>query len=992
MSIPQQLPQAQSTTPASSTYSQSNSSQHDPSSPPHFTSDPSVGTTMYQTNPASNRNTLEPLDHSHPHSQAFRTSTAFNPAFSTNSGPFSPNAFSPLGPSPNQTQQQQQHRQQYQSVAPFSSQFPQSQQANNYPTKADVFGTSDRYEYDSYSDNGHLKQQHVFNVPFTNNVGSALLQSQQVQLSKQQQTYVNGVNGNAVPYLNGTVQGPTHHTNIQGTVNGIGFGGPPHGGQHPMHHAPGPGPGSGPPPQQQQQQQQQQGLPQQQQGQHVAQQQQQQQQRSEQSQEEISTIFVVGFPEDMQEREFQNMFTFSVGFEAATLKIPNKDSSAYGPTTGASGTASSLRQAGFLNTPYTGSQDPYNLVTVNSGGVVVDGPQGTSSSWQQQQQQQQTVSDPYTDPVPPPRKQIIGFAKFRSRQEALDARDVLQGRRVDIEKGAVLKAEMAKKNLHTKRGVGPLGLPVGLGGGGVPVAVAVGAGGVPELGYTSSGNETLTARDRELGALGAMGLGVGLGVNRNEEERKRKEREIERNSKLRMSNATLYDAFHSVGNNSASGSNTSSNGRGSNGTPIAPTTFSDTSTAFPGYGFQSNSSGNASTFQTSHTFANPEPFGQNPTWALPSKPSDASQPQPQQKPVSLPPRPPSSQSSPPHRSFYGSDSSAFSPAEFPAPLPPIGPRPRPHSPVVQGDGSRSGSSSIAGSQSSLEGEFSRTLTLPSPGSGGSSNNPGRGNASDQNPPINTLYVGNLPNAPVPAGYPPNYLEDYLRGLFSQCPGYRKLCFRQKSNGPMCFVEFEDVNYATRALNELYGNQLNGLVKGGIRLSFSKNPLGVRPPPSTTNSHQGQNPRREWNGQMQQQHQQQQAPPGLNYAVNDAYQPRQQQLPLDVGAGRPIQNQNQPQNDILGSPGSSYGYGMSSPPSRFFSPPPTASFSAMGSGPSSAFPRSASQVGFGVGLVGSQHSPPSYNLEGDERARLRETPPHPHQFAASPGLEASTRVL
>lgn len=38
--------------------------------------------------------------------------------------------------------------------------------------------------------------------------------------------------------------------------------------------------------------------------------------------EEISTLFVVGFPEDMQEREFQNMFVFSSGFEAATLKVP----------------------------------------------------------------------------------------------------------------------------------------------------------------------------------------------------------------------------------------------------------------------------------------------------------------------------------------------------------------------------------------------------------------------------------------------------------------------------------------------------------------------------------------------------------------------------------------------------------------------------------------------------------------------------------------------
>ena len=44
---------------------------------------------------------------------------------------------------------------------------------------------------------------------------------------------------------------------------------------------------------------------------------------------------------------------------------------------------------------------------------------------------------------------------------------------------------------------------------------------------------------------------------------------------------------------------------------------------------------------------------------------------------------------------------------------------------------------------------------------------------------------------------------------------------------MCFVEFEDVSFATKALHELYGVQLHNSVKGGIRLSFSKNPLGVR---------------------------------------------------------------------------------------------------------------------------------------------------------------------
>ena len=92
------------------------------------------------------------------------------------------------------------------------------------------------------------------------------------------------------------------------------------------------------------------------------------------------------------------------------------------------------------------------------------------------------------------------------------------------------------------------------------------------------------------------------------------------------------------------------------------------------------------------------------------------------------------------------------------------------------------------------------------------------NPADQNPPCNTLYVGNLPI---------DTSEDELKTMFSKQRGYKRLCFRTKQNGPMCFVEFEDVSFATKALNELYGHPLHNSVKGGIRLSFSKNPLGVR---------------------------------------------------------------------------------------------------------------------------------------------------------------------
>ena len=96
------------------------------------------------------------------------------------------------------------------------------------------------------------------------------------------------------------------------------------------------------------------------------------------------------------------------------------------------------------------------------------------------------------------------------------------------------------------------------------------------------------------------------------------------------------------------------------------------------------------------------------------------------------------------------------------------------------------------------------------------------NPADQNPPCNTLYVGNLPI---------DTSEDELKAMFSKQRGYKRLCFRTKQNGPMCFVEFEDISFATKALNELYGHPLHNSVKGGIRLSFSKNPLGVR-----TNQH------------------------------------------------------------------------------------------------------------------------------------------------------------
>ena len=279
------------------------------------------------------------------------------------------------------------------------------------------------------------------------------------------------------------------------------------------------------------------------------------------------------------------MFTFSSGFEAATLKIPNKEFTAYGSGTGGQSGPNARMQ-------YAGANDPYNLVNVNQGGVVVDGGRdGPTTSWPSAADESHFV--PSNLPVQPPRKQIIGFAKFRTRQEALEARDVLQGRRVDIERGAVLKAEMAKKNLHTKRGPGvPPGMPMNsnsyMNSAAPPIpenlAGYSGLNGLAGLGTNSaaSNTEALAQRDRELGALGAMGI-TGLGQRRErmidrrvEDDRGRRqsemgpvgslsgtvlgtrgareraeedERERERKRKEQMrlrDNSDAFEAFHSV--------------------------------------------------------------------------------------------------------------------------------------------------------------------------------------------------------------------------------------------------------------------------------------------------------------------------------------------------------------------------------------------------------------------------------------------------------------
>ncbi|KAJ3982278.1 hypothetical protein F5890DRAFT_1416020 [Lentinula detonsa] len=611
-------------------------------------------------------------------------------------------------------------------------------------------------------------------------------------------------------------------------------------------------------------------------------------------QEDISTIFVVGFPDDMQEREFQNMFTFSSGFEAATLKIPNKEYTAYG-VSGSTGAAPGIPalnpSLASIVRAQAAMNDPYNLVTMNQGGVLVDGGRdGTMSSWPTA-----PIDDSYYPPglasgngPVPPRKQIIGFAKFRTREEALEARDLLQGRRVDIEKGAVLKAEMAKKNLHTKRGVtanGGAGTNVGsINGSTVNPLASVGHVGPasaplpPGSGMGLSANLPhpqydvhlsnqahpaelapggMSLRERELGTLGAMGFTGAVSSNNTsssgttavpgslskiwDEDNRERERKVydamgfsfspgdessgpisakesgrrletkngrarDESQPLRLRSGSAFDAFHSVPAFVTSSQNGLVSPPLQKTRPLALSSLNHADgLSGPWDHFAKTSAGsnvpNSASSKASHSSFNGRTRSSR--QISPQLPSPSSGSGTSVSALSA-----GGASGVSASAAISSSSSSSGMRHAPAPL------------------QHNTASSFATQNSASNINVSHLSSMLS------SALPGLVSGVDQNPPINTLYVGNLPISPPPLGYPPDLLQDSLKDLFRTRPGYKRLSFKQKNTGPMCFVEFEDVNAATKAINDLYGNTLNGLVKGGgIRLSYSKNPLGIRTPTS-----------------------------------------------------------------------------------------------------------------------------------------------------------------
>ncbi|GAA6040339.1 hypothetical protein JCM8097_007564, partial [Rhodosporidiobolus ruineniae] len=606
--------------------------------------------------------------------------------------------------------------------------------------------------------------------------------------------------------------------------------------------------------------------------------------------EDLSTIFVVGFPDDFTAREFELLFTFADGFEGAALKVPPATVamrelerevgaavvaaavSAGGSENGSSGgggekeekdreqqeraSASAipphLAAATSVPAPSSGASTPLST----SGAVSLNSSTSTSAA---------------------ARKQIIGFARFSTRPQAEEAIEVLTGRKVD---GRELKAEMAKKNLHARRsfpsenGSVTAGTRPGTSTGvlvGTPALPAISTG-APPASTLAAGAGTVASPTSAAATTLPPGTGPSIPLSALDASTRTKIAnlgsvnpavlaEIARQSMAaaaasaaaqaaaqqgpppvggpsEFGDQAAWEAFHSVP--SMPPSHLAGGG--------APPLLSPRRDFYgPGLGLDDGLSGAGGggyghplSPNMSDTSSISPPLAGGPLSAyaaagrglLPHQQHAAQQAAQQQQQqqvdellllrggidpallatAGLRSREPSFPAS------LGGVGGVGGVGGGSVPFPP-GPTPRQQALLAQ-------------QQQGQQAQQAQQQMPQSPPLGFA---PGLGviprtqNPADMNAPKNTLYVGGLP-AVLPSLTGPfsaSHLEDSLRNAFSRCPGFKRLQFRSKSNGPIVFVEFVDTAYATRAMQELYGHTLGGLVKGGIRLSYSKNPLGVR---------------------------------------------------------------------------------------------------------------------------------------------------------------------
>lgn len=567
---------------------------------------------------------------------------------------------------------------------------------------------------------------------------------------------------------------------------------------------------------------------------------------------------MVGFPEDIQEREFINMFMFSRGFEAATLKIPASTAAARERDAAAAAAVSAIA-ATFPQYPGAGGaqlegyatpgsiyggntfdpslhDDGYrSSISSASGGAaaaaaVAEGAQRVSSALAAAALSASASSAPlpalsrdayagYSGSAAG-KKQIIGFAKFRTRDDAMEARDVLSGRRIDAERNATLKAEMAKKNLHIKRGPGD-------------AMFAAAYGSAAELQPTSSARGSSSALDRlaeqdrewrvRMAARDAQAAGLSYGGSLPDQPSQAASRSLD--------NEAAWSAFHSMpnalgqaadsasargspedeagylglaidrtpsaaaiarGRSSTAGSGLLASGLGATPIPLPlgggksllQQLEEQEEADLPEASELSQLSGASTVSQETSRRADPTSGGivrRNPPPALPTASlgsqtyinqdfqnlalSSSIGSQGRVSPHALHDGYSYHQQKQQHQSFGATGPSANTltsavshTGSYAEQLPP----PRQYA--------------FASPTSPTFADFRMPSRYAGLGPGA--------RADDNNMPISTLYVGGLPSAlpSVTSPLTPGQLEEALREVFSTCPGFRRLSFRQKSQG------------------------------------------------------------------------------------------------------------------------------------------------------------------------------------------------------------------
>lgn len=136
---------------------------------------------------------------------------------------------------------------------------------------------------------------------------------------------------------------------------------------------------------------------------------------------------------------------------------------------------------------------------------------------------------------------------------------------------------------------------------------------------------------------------------------------------------------------------------------------------------------------------------------------------------------------------------------------------------------------------------------------------GGGKGEKDNPPCNTLFIGNLTEG---------VSEDELNHVFGKQPGFQQLKIARTSKGISAFIEFADTKSAIECHKQHQGLVLESSDRGAIRVQFSKNPFGYK---------QKQSPRIPSNGNMA---------VGARMAVHPGYAPAYAMPPMAAPAAFP----------------------------------------------------------------------------------------------------------